>query len=87
MEALKQGPQLPVPVAKQIVFLQAVSTGLCDDLPVKQIGEFERRLYLALEGPEAAFTAKLEKSGDLTADLLQELGQVLARFKESFQKS
>ena len=87
MEAFKQGPQRPVPVAKQIVFLYAVSAGVCDDVPVARIAEFEQQLYLALDGPQAAFREKLEKTGDLATDLKTELDQVLAKFKESFRAS
>lgn len=85
MAAFKQGPQMPIPVAKQIVFLYACNAGLCDGIPVKKVGEFEKQLYLALDGPYAAFREKLEKTGDLVTDLKAELDQVLARFKESFQ--
>ena len=85
MEAFKQGPQMPIPVAKQIVFLYACNAGICDGIPVKKVGEFEQQLYLALDGPYAAFREKLEKTGDFAADLKAELDQVLARFKESFQ--
>ena len=84
MEAFKQGPQMPIPVAKQIVFLYACNAGICDGIPVKKVGEFEKQLYLALDGPYAAFREKLEKTGDFATDLKAELDQVLARFKESF---
>ncbi len=87
MEAFKQGPQQPIPVAKQIVFLYACNAGLCDDVPVKKIGEFERQLYLALDGPAAAFREKLEQSGDLAAGLAADLDRLLAEFKQSFQAS
>ena len=87
MEAFKQGPQQPIPAAKQIVFLYACNAGLCDDVPVKKIGEFERQLYLALDGPQAAFREKLERSGDLAAGLAAELDQLLAEFKQSFSAS
>ena len=85
MEAFKQGPQMPIPVAKQVVFLYACNTGLCDDIPAKQVGPFEQQLYLALDGPYAAFREKLEKSGDMTTDLKAELDQILAEFKKTFQ--
>ena len=85
MEAFKQGPQQPVPVAKQVAFLYACNAGFCDDVPTGKIGEFERQLYLALDGPHAAFREKLEKTGDLAGDLKAELDQLLARFKESFR--
>ena len=84
MEAFKQGPQMPIPVVQQIVFLYACNAGFCDSVPVKQIGEFERQLALALAGPYAAFRVKLEKTGDLTNDLKTELDALLAKFKESF---
>ena len=84
MEAFKQGPQMPVPVAKQVVFLYACNAGLCDDLPVKQVGAFEQQLYLALEGPYAAFREKLEKTGEFLPGMTEELDKLLAQFKESF---
>ena len=86
-EAFKQGPQMPIPVAKQVVFLHACNTGLLDDLPVKQAGAFEQELYLALDGPLAALREKLEKSGDFPAGMKEELDQALVRFKESFHAS
>jgi len=85
MEAFKQGPQVPIPVVKQIVFLYACNAGLCDDIPVKQVGAFEQQLYLALDGPFAAFRDKLEQSGTLTPELVAELDKLLAEFKESFR--
>ena len=85
MEAFKQGPQMPIPVAKQIVFLYACNAGLCDDIPAKQVGAFEQQLYLALDGPYAAFREKLEKSGEFLPGMTEELDQLLARFKESFR--
>ena len=87
MEAFKQGPQMPIPVVQQIVFLYACNAGLCDDIPVKQVGEFERQLSLALNGPYAVFRDKLEQSGELLPDLAKELDRVLAEFKESFRAS
>ena len=85
MEAFKQGPQRPIPVVEQIVFLYAVNAGLCDDLPAKQVGEFERQLAQALAGPGAAFRAKLAQAGELGPALAAELDQLLADFKKTFQ--
>ena len=85
MEAFKQGPQRPIPVVEQIVFLYAVNAGFCDDLPAKQVGEFERQLAQALAGPGAAFRAKLAQAGELGPALAAELDQLLAEFKKTFQ--
>ncbi len=87
MEALKQGPQSPVGVVRQVVFLHACGSGLCDDLPVRQVGEFERQLYQALDGPYAEFRDRLEQQGELRTDLAAELDAVLAEFKRSFKAS
>ncbi len=84
MEAFRQGPQMPISVAKQVVFLHACNAGLLDDIPVKQVGAFERQLYLALDGPLAAFRQKLEKAGDFMPEMREELDKLLAQFKESF---
>ena len=87
LEAFKQGPQMPIPVAKQVVFLHACNAGWLDDVAVKQVGAFEQRLYLALDGPLAEFRRKLEKAGDFMPGMKEELDRLLAQFKESFHAS
>ncbi len=87
MEAFKQGPQQPIPVVRQILFLPAINAGLCDDVPVGKIAEFERQLALALDGPHAALRERLEKAGDLAGDLRAEADRALRRFKETFRAS
>ena len=84
MEAFKQGPQRPLPVSQQIIFLYACSTGACDDIPVPQMAEYERQLGLALTGPHAVLRERLEKTGDLTSDLKAELDAMLAAFNKTF---
>ncbi|HIF40140.1 MAG TPA: F0F1 ATP synthase subunit alpha [Planctomycetes bacterium] len=56
VEVLKQGQYVPVKVADQVIILYAGSTGALDDLPVKQVGEFERALieYVNDSHPEVA---------------------------------
>ena len=87
MEAFKQGPQQPIPVVRQILFLHAINAGLCDDVPVGKIAEFERQLAQALDGPHAALRERLEKAGDLAGDLRAEADRALRRFKETFRAS
>ena len=87
MEAFKQGPQMPVPVAKQVVFLYACNAGLCDDVPVRHVADFERQLYLSMDGggPIAPFRRKLGETGDFLPGMAEELDKLLAQFKESFR--
>jgi F-type H+-transporting ATPase subunit alpha len=56
VEVLKQGQYVPVKVADQVIILYAGTTGALDDLPVKQVGEFERALieYVNDSHPEVA---------------------------------
>jgi F-type H+-transporting ATPase subunit alpha len=56
VEVLKQGQYVPVKVADQVIILYAGTTGALDDLPVKQVGEFERALieYVTDSHPEVA---------------------------------
>jgi F-type H+-transporting ATPase subunit alpha len=56
VEVLKQGQYVPVKVADQVIILYAGTTGGLDDLPVKQVGEFERALieYVNDSHPEVA---------------------------------
>ena len=56
VEILKQGQYVPVKVADQVIILYAGTTGGLDDLPLKQVGEFERALieYVNDSHPEVA---------------------------------
>ena len=84
MEAFKQGPQRPLPVTQQIIFLYACSTGACDHIPVPQMAEYERQLGLALAGPHAALGDRLTQTGDLSSDLKTQLDAMLAAFQKTF---
>ncbi len=85
MEAFKQGPQAPVPVIKQVVFLYACNNGYCDDLEVRQVRVFESRLYEALDASYAGFLKQMAETGDLTPELKESLDKLLKEFKLSFK--
>jgi len=84
VELLKQGQYKPYHVADQVLSIFAGSQGVCDDLPVGQVAEFEEKLlqYIRDEFPEVR--EELIKAGDLSDELATKLKELLTNFKKQF---
>ena len=82
VELLKQPPNKPVPVEKQIAIIYAGTRGYLDDVPVSEIQKFEQELYVFLENerPEVLQAIKTEKK--LTDEIEGKLKEALETFKK-----
>ena len=59
VEVLKQGRNEPLSVGCQVAIIYAVTHGYLDNVPVKQVKEYEARLYDALTSDHAALHQRL----------------------------
>ena len=79
VEVLKQGRNAPVRVGCQVAIVYAVINGYLNDTPVKEVKNYEARLYELLENKYADFLARVEagswSDGDI-ADLEKALGEM-----------
>jgi F-type H+-transporting ATPase subunit alpha len=71
VETLKQGQFAPVPVEGQVAAIFAVTEGYMDDVPVKQIREFEHELRGFLESRHPGLLASIRDTGELPEDELR----------------
>ena len=62
VEVLKQGKNSPVRVGCQVAIVYAVINGYLNDTPVKQVKEYEARLYSLLENKYTAFLERVEQN-------------------------
>ncbi len=82
VEILKQPPNKPVPVEKQIAIIYAGTKGYLDDVPVSAIQKFEQEFYTFLdtEKPDLLEMIKTEKK--ITDEIETKLKEALEEFKK-----
>ncbi len=86
VEVLKQPQYNPLSVAQQIVIIYAVNGGLLDDVEVKNIGDFEKKLYHYMEASHKKLMSELGIAPKFTADLEKDLRTAIVDFKEGWKK-
>ena len=83
-ELLKQGRDMPMPVAEQVVAIFAGNEGFLDDLPLTSVVRFRTELLASLRAskPEILQTINTEKK--LSDETKVALKEAIAAFKQSF---
>ena len=84
VEVLKQGQYAPIPVEKQILIIQAGTTGQLDDLPVEAIAGFELALYKFAETRHAGIFKELVEKKEMTDALRAQMDQCIQECKAEF---
>ena len=85
VEILKQGIYAPVPFEKQVALIFAGSAGYLDKIDPRDIGHYERDLYVALDREEKIITA-IRETKDFSDDVKASLGAFLENFGVLFTK-
>ncbi len=85
VEILKQGIFAPVAFEKQVALIFAGSAGYLDKIDPRDIGHYERDLYVALDREEKIITT-IRESKDFSDDVKASLGAFLENFGELFTK-
>ncbi|GGC92029.1 ATP synthase subunit alpha [Tersicoccus solisilvae] len=83
MELLKQKQYSPFPVEEQVVSIWAGTNGHLDDVPVNEIGRFEREFLDHLRRKDIALTT-LAQTGKLEDETVAALESELTEFKKGF---
>ena len=69
VEVLKQGRNTPIRVGCQVAIVYAVINGYLNDIPVKQVKNYERNLYELLENKYSEFLTRVEAGSWDDADI------------------
>ncbi len=85
MEIIKQGVNVPLGVAKQIVIIFAGTNGYLDDIPVCDVGTFEAKLNLALESRYSDVLKQIKEERALSEELKEKIKTALEDFKRTFE--
>ena len=77
---MKQGRNSPIRVGCQVAIVYAVINGYLNDVPVKDIKQYEADLYELLENKYNDFLCRIE-SGSWSDEDIEELKQALSDMK------
>ena len=80
VEVLKQNRNSPVRVGCQVAIVYAVIGGYLNDIPVKQVKNYEQTLFELLENKYSDFLARVE-GGSWSDEDIEELKQALAEMQ------
>ena len=86
VELLKQPQYRPMPVYDQVISVFAGTAGLLDDVAVKEVNRFEKKMHEHLKANEEDLLSDLGSKGELDDDLKERLTTAINRFKEKFAK-
>jgi F-type H+-transporting ATPase subunit alpha len=82
VELLKQPPNQPVPVEKQIAIIYAGTKGYLDDVPVEAIQKFEKEFYVFLDNERPKVLEEIKKEKKLTPEIEAMLKEAIETFKK-----
>jgi len=82
MEVIKQGINVPLDVAKQVVIIYAGVNGFLDDVDNNRVSDFESQLHDCLDSHYGDFVKLLNKEKELTDAVKEKLEKLLTEFKE-----
>ena len=85
VELLKQGQYSPYPVEEQVVSIWAGTTGRLDDVPVEDIGRFEKEFLDYLRRDQSGLLGAIRETGKLSEDNITALKDAIDRFRRGFE--
>lgn len=84
LKIFNQKPNMPLSFPVTIVVLYALNTGVLDPIPLWQISEYEQELVEYVTSHENKLVNEIEKEGQLTDVIVEELNQILSNFNHRF---
>ncbi len=85
MEVIKQGINMPIPVAKQVAIIFAGTNGFLDDMPVNRVRDFEEYLSVQIDSRYGGFVELFNKSLTMTDEVKAALKKLLEEVKSTFK--
>ena len=82
---LKQGQFDPMPMEEQVVVLFAGNEGYFDEVPLEQVGDFEKKLIQHMKDHSAKVMKTIRESRDLADDTKEELKKAIKTFAKSYK--
>ncbi|MDR2503858.1 MAG: F0F1 ATP synthase subunit alpha [Deltaproteobacteria bacterium] len=85
VELLKQPQYQPMPVQEQVASIYAANKGFMDDIPVDQVGRFEREYLEFMRSGKADVLDDIAAKKALDKDIEERLSAAIGEFKKGFK--
>ncbi len=85
VEVLKQPQYKPLPVAKQIAIIYAVNSGAMDDVELKDVRDFEEKLFHFMDAKHKDLIETLTFSKKFTPEIEAQLKATIKEFKDGWK--
>lgn len=85
-EVLKQEQYKPMPVAKQVMIIEAGVEGFLDDIAKEKVRDFEREFLRFMDEKYPEIEKEIREKRDFVGDLKERLDKAILEFKEIFKK-
>ncbi|MEW6680056.1 MAG: F0F1 ATP synthase subunit alpha [bacterium] len=85
-EVLKQEQYKPMPVARQVMIIEAGVEGFLDSLPKEKVVLFEKEFFKFMDEKYPEIEKELQEKKDFVGDLKERLDKAILEFKEIFEK-
>ncbi|MEW6102971.1 MAG: F0F1 ATP synthase subunit alpha [bacterium] len=86
VEVLKQEQYKPMPLAKQVMLINAGVEGFLDSIPKEQVALFENAFFKFMEEKYPEIEKELQEKKDFVGSLKERLDKAILEFKEEFEK-
>ncbi len=85
VELLKQPQYQPLSVAEQVVSIYAGTTGLLDDVPVKEVQRFEKEMLQFVHDKHEALITDMTAKPELTDEIVERIKKAVMDFKAVYK--
>ncbi len=83
IEMLKQPQYSPMPVAKQVMIIYAVTNGYTDDVPIERVPAWEEEFLRFVESKHPDTLRAIETEKSLSKEMIDVLQNIVKEFKQS----
>ena len=87
VEVLKQGQYNPMEVVDEILVIYAANTGALDNVPVKQVGAWEKAFLDYMKSAKAAVRSELAEKKEFTPEVTTAVNGAIADFAKSWKSA
>ena len=87
VELLKQPQYKPLPVAEQVISIYAGTKGYLDKIPVVDVQRWEAEFLQHVRDSHGSIPESIKSNGDMSAEVEEQLKQVITSFNNSFRKT
>ncbi len=84
VELLKQPQYEPLPMYKQVMGIFTGVRGYLDEVPIENVGEFERAFYRFMDANHPEIGAEIAEKAVITPETEEQLKQAVEEFKKGF---